>query len=174
METKIAVSELRQWEMTPISQKRWEEWITGNHGARGDLRNSSIAWTPLTKSLSRCRLALVSTGGIHLKSQPPFDLLNHDGDWSYREIPSDSSSGDLTVSHSHYNHLDADRDVNCMFPIDRVRELRDEKVIGGLVPTFFGLMGFIPNATPLLRESGPQVARRLKEQGADIVVITPG
>ena len=32
-------------------------------------------WNEMTKPVSECRLALITTGGVHLKSQVPFDNL---------------------------------------------------------------------------------------------------
>lgn len=169
------IPELREWELTPEWERRFDEWISpGGHGARGDLRNDPIAWTPLVRPLSECTVALVTTAGVHLRTQPPFDVLRREGDWSYREIPWDTPADDLMITHTHYNHDDADRDVNCMFPVDRLRELRAAGVIGAIAPMFFGLMGFVPNATPTLRETAPVVAERLRAEGAEIVVLSPG
>lgn len=171
----MPASALTEWRFTPLWERRFDDWISpGGHGSRGDLRNDPIAWTPLRKPLAECTVALVTTAGVHLRSQPPFDLMRPEGDWSYREIPSTVASDALMVSHSHYNHVDADGDVNCMFPIDRLRELRDARVVRAIAPTFFGLMGFVPNATSLLRDTAPAVARRLKEDGADVAVLSPG
>jgi D-proline reductase (dithiol) PrdB len=64
-----------------------------------------------------------TTGGVHLRSDPPFDVDNPHADWSFREIPTDADTADLAITHTHYNHVDADRDVNCMFPLDRLREI---------------------------------------------------
>lgn len=168
-------TDLEEWKLTATYERRWNNWITGNgHGARGDIRNTTLAWSPLQKPLAECNVALVTTCGVHLASQEPFDLLDPEGDWSYREIPSSTPSEKLLVSHSHYNHEDADADVNCVFPIDRVRELHEAGAIGGVAPTFFGLMGFVPNPRPLLDETAPEVATRLVRDGVDVVVLSPG
>lgn len=146
----------------------------GGHGAMGDLRNDPISWTPLDKPLSECTVSLVTTGGAHLRSQPPFDVLKADGDWSFRRIPSETPSADLTFTHTHYNHVDADHDPNCLFPLDRLRDLRDRRVIRDVGRTLFGLMGWVPNATPLIRETAPVIAKTLAEEGVDVVVLSPG
>lgn len=89
-----------------------------------------IPWTPLVKPLRQRRVALVTTGGIHLKRQQPFDLSRDGYDWSYREIPASTSADDLMVTHNHYDHTHVDRDINFMLPLDRFRELAREGVFG--------------------------------------------
>ncbi len=78
------------------------------------------------------------------------------------------------ITHTHYNHLDADRDVNCMFPIERLPELRDQGVIGGVARTCFGLMGWVPDPRPTVRDTIPAIVARAKAEGVDIAVLTPG
>src|ERR1051326_1796402 len=164
----IHAEELTEWQFTDRWRQRYAEWIRpGGHGALSDRRNETIAWTPLSRPVAKCILALVTTAGLHLRTQQPFDVLRPEGDWSFREIPSNTPSDALTISHTHYNHEDANRDVNCIFPIDRAREVRSAGVVRDLTPTFFGLMGFVPDASTL-RTTAPAIAERLRQEGADI------
>ena len=119
-------------------------------------------WTPLKKPLNECRVAFITAGGIHNKNQKPYHTA---GDWTYREIPSDTPSSELMVTHGGFDNSDINKDVNAMFPIDRLHELVDEGYIGGLVPTFFGFMGGGGNVEKFREETGPEIARRLKEEG---------
>ncbi len=128
-------------------------------------------WTPLTKPLKDCKVAFITAGGIHLKSQPPFNTA---GDYSYREIPSDTPSSELMVTHGGFDNSDINKDVNSMFPIDRLRELVEEGFIGSLADIMFGFMGGGGYIDKFQNETGPQIAKRLKEQGVDIVVCTGG
>ena len=41
-------------------------------------------WTPLTKPLHQCKVAFITAGGIHVKTQKPFNTA---GDYSYRPSP---------------------------------------------------------------------------------------
>jgi D-proline reductase (dithiol) PrdB len=136
--------------------------------------NESIAWEPMRKPLAGCSIALVSTAGVHLKSQSAHDLLNPHGDASFREIPGDTPATAIAVDHSHYDTSDANADPNCVFPIDRLRELADEGIIGAVAPLHFGFMGFIPDGRLLRDTTAPIVAERLSNQGTDAVVLTPG
>lgn len=153
---------------------RWRNMAGKIHPTFIPLTNPQADWTPLRKPLAQCQVALVSTAGIHRKDQPAFDLLAHEGDWSYRELPSSSDSKDLMASHGHYDTDPANSDINCVFPIDRLRELAAEGVIGEIASTHFGLMGFIPDSRRLVEETAPVIAEKLANQGTDVVVLTPG
>lgn len=128
-------------------------------------------WTPLTKPLSECKIAFITAGGIHQKSQKPFNTA---GDYSYREIPSDISTSELMVTHGGFDNSDINKDVNAMFPLDRLRELVKEGFIGSLADVMYGFMGGGGNVDKFLSETGPTIAKSLKEQGVDIVVCTGG
>lgn len=79
-------------------------------------RHSEIAefsdspWTGLAVPVSQCRLALVTTGGVHLSSQSPFNMQDPAGDPTFREIPANVSIENLEITHDYYDHTDADRD----------------------------------------------------------------
>lgn len=138
------------------------------------IENQSTPWTPFKKPLNDAKVALVTTAGVHPKSQKPFDVESKKGDWRYREIPRDLPASELMVTHTHYDHTEADRDINCVFPIDRLRELKEENVIGRLAEVNYGFMGFIPNPTPLREGTAKEVAQRLKEAKVDIAFLTAG
>ena len=130
-----------------------------------------IPYTPRRRELSESTFALVTTAGVHLREQDPFPL---EGDNSWREIPGDVDSSQLMVTHEHYDHRHADLDINCVFPIDRLRELAADGVVGEVAPTNFGFMGFIPDGRLLRDANAPIVADRLLQDRVDAVVLTPG
>lgn len=165
------------WAFTASEQKKFDAWIERiNRGHTGveHMRNEQLNWTPVTKPLNESVVSLFTTGGVHRRSDPAFDVDNPHGDWSFREIPTDIDTADLMITHTHYNHVDADLDVNCMFPLDRLRELRDQGVIGGIAPVAYTIMGFNPDPRPLAQETIPELARRIKAGGADLVFMTCG
>src|SRR5262249_52428440 len=104
------------------------------------LARGAIPWAPLKKPLWDSTVVLISTGGVHLGSDRPFKL---NSDSSFRVIPKDSRPGDLAISHQSYDRTDALNDINLVFPIERLRELENEGVIGRLAEDHygFGLMG---------------------------------
>ena len=176
------MEQLKPWTYAPGSDSAsvtatyegWVETARNAHENFVEVVNDPVHWTPLTKPLSSCRVALVTSGGVYRSDQPPFDVHAHDGDWSLRRIPDGTPSSSLHVSHTHYNHLDADRDINCMFPMDRLGELADEQVVGSVAEEHYGFMGFIPDPAPLLEETVPVLMEGLRAQDVDIVVLSPG
>ncbi len=137
---------------------------------------SSIPWTPVSKLLSESKVAIVTTAGVHLKDQTPFDMEDPLGDPTYREVPSDAPLDSYTITHDYYDHRDADKDLNIVFPIERLRELVAEGVIGSLAPSNFSFMGHIdgPYVGVLMEATAKEVASKLNEDGVDIALLTPG
>jgi D-proline reductase (dithiol) PrdB len=122
------------------------------------------------KPLDECRLALVTTGGVHLPEQPRFDIDDPLGDCSYREIPSEAQT--LTWTHA-YHAPDRGDDLDAVIPLWTLRGLVEEGVVGGVNHRHFSFMGAIHDPGPLVRESAPEVARKLVEDGVDVVLLTP-
>ena len=127
-------------------------------------------FTKLEKPLSESRLALVTTGGVHLPDQARFDIDDPAGDCSYREIP--SSAEDLTWTHAYYRPDDAS-DLDAVFPLWTFRELENEGVVGGLNHRHFSFMGAIHDPETLAEETAPEVARKLVEDDVDAAFLTP-
>lgn len=102
-------------------------------------------------------------------------MENPEGDASYREIPGNVASRTLTITHKYYNHSDADKDVNIIFPIDRFRELVDAGVIGAIAPRHFSFMGHIEGQQLpiLINRTAPEVAQMLKKDEVDFAFLTP-
>jgi D-proline reductase (dithiol) PrdB len=136
---------------------------------------SGVPWTPMHKPLRESRICLVTTGGLHLKSDRPFDMANLNGDPSFRAIPATASRDDLTVTHDYYDHTDADRDFNIVMPLDRIRELVAAGHLGGRTSNHYSFMGHIdgPHVATLEREILPQLIRRLCDESPDFAFLTP-
>ena len=136
-----------------------------------ELARRAIPYTPFARDLSDTTIALVSTAGVHLKTQEPY---NTDGDGSYRVIPSDTNVADLMVTHTHYDHTAADQDINVVFPIERLRELVADGTIKGLNTEFFGMMGYTLKMKQVLDETGPEIAKKVERSATDLVLLTGG
>ncbi len=128
--------------------------------------------TPLSKPLNECKLALVTTGGLHLKKDIPFDTKFRGGDCSYRMLPNSVKHEDIMVTHESYDHKFINEDLNCVFPIDRMREYMQEGKIKSLSEEHYSFMGHIFVTAPLL-ENAVKVGHRLKQLGVDIAFLTP-
>ena len=122
------------------------------------------------KPLSEMRLALVTTGGVHLPEAERFDIDDPAGDCSYREIPTEAE--DFTWTHAYYRPEEAS-DLDAVFPLWTLRELEDEGIVGGLNHRHFSFMGAIHDPGPLVERTAPEVADKLAEDGVDAVLLTP-
>jgi D-proline reductase (dithiol) PrdB len=138
-------------------------------------RVDPVPWARLARPLAEARVALVSTAGLTLPSQEPFDNDVRGGDWSYREIPSDADVTTLVDSHrsSSYDHSGVHADPNLGFPLDRLRELADAGAIGAVNHRHFSLMGSITAPGRLTTRSAPAVADALAADGVDAVLLVP-
>ena len=130
-----------------------------------------IPYTPRFRELRESVFALVSTTGVHLREQEPFDLK---GDNSWRLIPGDVQASQLMVTHEHYDHRDADQDINCVFPIDRLRELAQEGIIEGVSDRHLGFMGYTQNMRDLYERASPEIAKIILRSKTDAVLLTAG
>jgi len=144
-------------------------------GRRFDaLTSDDVPFTRLRKPLHACRIALITTGGVHLRTQQPFDMGDSRGDPSFRAIPADTPAEQLMITHDYYDHRDAERDLNILFPLALGRELVARGALGSL-GTGYSFMGHIepPHVETLLRRTAPEVARRLRQEQIDAVLLTP-
>lgn len=130
-----------------------------------------VVWTPVTKPLAEMKIALVTGAGVHLREDQRF-LLSCDS--SFRIIPADTSTENLTVSHGGYDNTDALTDINSMFPLDRLRELAIEGMISGIAPRHFGFMGGGGDLKELAQKTGPAIAEILNRDGVDAAIFTAG
>lgn len=138
-------------------------------------RVDPVPWAPLEKPLAECRLALVSTAGLVLPDQEPFDPSVRGGDSSFREIPADTDVASLRDSHrsESFDHAGMRRDPNLAFPIDRARELVARGRIGSVARRHVSLMGSLTAVGRFRRDTLPEVARRLVADGVDVALLVP-
>ena len=128
--------------------------------------------TSLNKPLHECKLALLTTGGLHLRTDPPFDFSIKEGDSSYIMLPGDMNHRHMKVSHKWYDHKFINEDINCVFPIDRMREYVDEDRIGSLSEEHYSFMGHIYD-TDKLMVNAKKLGKHLKDLGVDVAFLTP-
>ena len=129
-------------------------------------------WTPLGKPIEDCKVALLSTGGIYIKGiQPPFNPERDD--LTFREIPKDVNTKTIAISHDNYDHTDAEKDINCVFPIERLRELEQQNHIGEFAPIAYTIMGRIFRRTALQQELTPLLLQKLKDAEIDVFLLVP-
>jgi D-proline reductase (dithiol) PrdB len=137
--------------------------------------SADVPWTQTSKPLTSCRICLITTGGLHLKTDPPFNMDDPQGDPTFRVIPAHATQADLTITHNYYNHADADRDFNILLPLDRVRELALAGHLGGVTSSHYSFMGHIDgrHVGTLEKEVLPALAGKIRAERADLVFLTP-
>ena len=123
-------------------------------------------------ALSRRRVAIVTTAGLHLRGDRPFDSAG--GGIDYRVIPGDVAPADLVMSHLSvkFDRSGFQSDWNVVFPLDRLKALVREGIVGALASFHYSFMGAIANVTryePKARE----LAALLRQDKVDAVVLTP-
>src|SRR5258707_4052337 len=134
-----------------------------------------VPFTPFDRELSKATIAIVTAGGVHLRDQEPFNIADELGDLGYRIIPPDVDSSQLMVTHHHYDHTDADQDINVVFPIDVLRDLETEGFIGGIAKKHIGYMGYTMQLKTMYEGTAPQIAQHIdKRSRAHPGVLTRG
>jgi D-proline reductase (dithiol) PrdB len=128
------------------------------------------AWQPLKKPLSASRLGLIASGGIYVTGQVAF---HYKDDTSFRVIPADVKTSDLRVTHFAYDFTDARQDPNVVFPIDTLRGLQRDGVIGELSEHAYTFMGGIYSARRVREELAPQLTERLLADQVDAALLVP-
>jgi D-proline reductase (dithiol) PrdB len=135
-------------------------------------------WKPgarLEKPLSQSKLTIISSAGLYLPSQPPFDLSTRGGDSFFRELPNALDVHQLKIAQrsSDFDQTGAMKDANLVFPLDRFRELVEREEIAELNHRHFSFMGSITAPGRLLSHSAPQVAQMLQEDRVDAAFLVP-
>lgn len=139
------------------------------------VESTAVPWARLAQPIRRSVIALVTTAGVHLDSDAPFDMTDPDGDASFREFPAAVDPRRLTITHKYYDHSAADRDINVVLPLDRLREFVTEGRVGGMGPRVYSFMGHIDgrHLATLIDRTAPAVAQRLRDEGVHAVFLTP-
>ncbi len=127
-----------------------------------------IPWTPLKHPINEATVAIITTAGIHLCSDRPFNL---ETDATYRILPRTAANADLCITHEHYDRRDAIRDPNLVFPLERLLELEQEGVIGRVAENHFGF-GFV-QAPRDLSAPGREVGARLRRADVNLALLVP-
>ncbi len=129
-----------------------------------------VPFTPFRKKLEESTICLVTTAAVRHKDDKPFEL---EGDNSFRTILSSAEGVDLRYDDSHYDHACVEQDINCVFPLDRLRSLAAEGRIGGVAEEHFS-MGFSQALRELRDTTVPQLAHEVERVRPDAVLLTGG
>jgi len=138
----------------------------------------SIPWTPLARPLEECTVALVSSAGIALNGDTPFDQERERrnpwwGDPTYRLIPHGVTAADVGLYHLHADPRFAKEDLDVVLPAHRLEELARERFVGRVARSHYSIMGYILRPRELEEETAPAIAARMKTEGVDAAVLVP-
>lgn len=139
---------------------------------------TDIPFAPLRTPLARARIALLSTAGISVPPDPPFDMETERvnplwGDPSWRAIPAATRKGGVEINHLHIDTGYALRDLNVALPLERLGELVAAGEVGAVAPTHYSLMGYQLDQSEQLATSAPAIAARMREEGVDGALLAP-
>ena len=137
-----------------------------------------IPWTPLSKPVNRATFSLVTSAGISENLDPPFDMEREkrEGTWgdpSYRVISKSATEKNILVNHLHINTRHIQEDVNVILPLRRLEEFEQEGIIGRLAPSVYSFYGFQWERTGFLQTAIAPMAKNMKAEGVDAVILTP-
>ena len=153
----VRLADLPEWER--------EHLLAKNKDAP---RFETSAWVN-PPPLKRCRVAIVTTSGLHRRGDRPFGV----GSADYRVIPGDCAAADLVMSHIsvNYDRSGFQEDINVAFPIDRLNELARAGTIGSVADFHYAFMGATHGV--LLEVKARELAGLLKKDRVDAVLLTP-
>ena len=119
--------------------------------------------------LSQRRVAIISTAALVKRGDLPFAF----GTTEVRRVPASWSAADILMSHVsiNFDRSGFQRDINTVYPIDRLRTLADEGVIAGVADTHFTVMG---SSDPHeMGDAADQIAGQLKQERIDSILLSP-
>jgi len=138
-----------------------------------------IPWTPVSKPLAESKVALLSTAGLSMKGDVPFDMEGERkrptwGDPSWRRLSADATSETIEANHLHIDTGYIERDLNVALPLERLRALAAADVIGSVAPSHYSIMGYQGrDASVLESRSGPEIAAAMKSEEVDLALLAP-
>jgi D-proline reductase (dithiol) PrdB len=140
---------------------------------------ADVPWTAVTKPLDQCKVALLSTAGLSMKGDPPFDMEMERqnplrGDPSWRRLRADATSDAIEANHLHIDTRYILRDLNVALPLDRLRELVAQGVVGAMADIHYSIMGYQGNDTSTLeQQSAPEIAETMRSEEVDLALLAP-
>lgn len=158
-----------------LSQLRPGLWETVNQRYPGSMitKDDFVPLVRLAKPLAKCRLTFISSAGVQPKGTMPFDVVHPVGDFTFRRVPSQSRPADLEIHQIKYPTHGAVRDLNVIFPIERLQELAAEGVVGGLTPHFFSFIGYNMDPPRFEETLAQTIAEAVVADGAEAALLCP-
>lgn len=122
--------------------------------------------------LSKATIALVTSGGIVPKGNPDHLQSASAQQWNKYDISGEKDfKADFCTIHGGYDPTYANEDADRVLPVDVMREFEKEGLIGSLHNKYYATVG---NGTAVAsaKKFGEEIAKRLKADGVDAVILT--
>ena len=120
--------------------------------------------------LSEATVAIVTTAGLRQAGDPSWSPA----DSSFRVFDSDAEGVQLGHLSPNFDRSGFVADINVVYPIDRLKDMVEEGVIGRVAPRHIAFMGAQDGNMKTIRmDTAPAAAKLLREDGVDVVLLTP-
>jgi hypothetical protein len=133
------------------------------------------------RPLAEMAVTIIGAGGVYVHGDDPLDGETQDDATARIEeylrepptlsrIPGETPADQIGVRHPGYDVRGARRDINAVFPIDTLRDLAAESVVGGIADTHYGFVGAC-SQLELRNEIAPQWAEQLRADEVDVCLL---
>ena len=128
---------------------------------------------PAVKDMAHATIALVTSGGIVPKGNPDHiesSSASKFGEYSLAGV-TDLDADTFETAHGGYDPVYANEDADRVLPVDIMRDLEKEGVIGKLHEKYYATVG---NGTAVAsaKKYGAEIGKRLVADGVDAVILT--
>ena len=163
------------------------EWQSKGYAEQEGFEYNEGPFTPLHKPISELRLMLTTSSGHFVEGDDPepFGIKNMTQEEAIRRvkdflkeepklssIPVNTPGERMRVRHCGYDIHGAEADPNVVLPLERLRELEKERIIGKLATAAYSFVGACSQKR-LLKKTGPKWVNLFKEQKVDAAVLVP-
>lgn len=126
-------------------------------------------WT-VPVPLAEATVAIVTTAALHEVNDERYGPA----DTGYRVLARETRN--LVMGHwsPNFDRAGFAADLDVVYPIDRLEELSTRGIIGAVAPRHVAFAGNQDDTVTKVRlDSGPRAARMLRDDGVDVVLLTP-
>ena len=119
--------------------------------------------------LTARRIAIVTSAALHRRGELPFPP----GSAELRVLPASLPTRDMVMTHVsiNFDRSGWSRDANLAYPIDRLRELAEQGVIGSVADAHYSVMGSTDPRTMVA--TADAMAHGMRAEGVDAVLLCP-
>jgi D-proline reductase (dithiol) PrdB len=133
-----------------------------------------IPWRAMTLPVAESRIALVTTGGLHLRTDTQFRALQERlGDTDFRVLPHGTSADEIALDAPYVDQKETARDPEVALPMSVLDSLERDGLIGSPAPRHYSFCGGVVRPYPGLAESATRLATMLHDDQVDAVLLLP-